>query len=57
MLATSRDHAYTEYIALIEAYDYPIYGSQFHPEKNIYEWNATAINHDQDAVEVSTYLS
>jgi len=30
------------YVATFEAYNYPIYGSQFHPEKNLFEWKVNA---------------
>ncbi|KAF0740687.1 hypothetical protein Ae201684_003921 [Aphanomyces euteiches] len=36
-LATSEDKQGQTYVAAIEAFDYPIYGVQFHPEKNPYE--------------------
>ena len=58
ILSTSIDYSNVTYISLIESQKYPIYGSQFHPEKNIFEWNATvAIPHDQDSIEVTTYLT
>ncbi|KAG9416002.1 hypothetical protein AC1031_000396 [Aphanomyces cochlioides] len=36
-LATSEDKQGQTYVAAIEAFDYPIYGVQFHPEKIPYE--------------------
>jgi gamma-glutamyl hydrolase len=56
VLATSRDRQNTEYVAMIEADSYPIYGTQFHPEKNLYEWNEAPIPHSLPAVEVANYL-
>ena len=58
ILSTSFDRNNTEYVSLIEAKNYPIYGSQFHPEKNIFEWHASAaFPHSQEAVQVTTYLA
>ncbi|KAF0687674.1 Aste57867_20658 [Aphanomyces stellatus] len=37
-VATSQDRHGQTYVAVIEAYDYPFYGVQFHPEKNAYEF-------------------
>ena len=38
VLATAFDKQSSEYISMIEAYRYPIYGAIFHPEMNPYEW-------------------
>lgn len=47
-----------EYVGLIEGIHYPIYGSQFHPEKNMFEWwPEEAIPHTLSAVMVSTYFA
>jgi gamma-glutamyl hydrolase len=40
-LAISRDRKNKEYVAIAEAWEYPIYGCQFHPEKNVFEWLIT----------------
>jgi gamma-glutamyl hydrolase len=58
VLATGRDLNYTEYIALIEARDYPIYGNQYHPENNVYEWTTPSpIPHNSTAVAMTHYYS
>eukprot|EP01156_Anaeramoeba_ignava_P016015 Anaeramoba_ignava/a617636_21.p1 GENE.a617636_21~~a617636_21.p1 ORF type:complete len:178 (+),score=62.89 a617636_21:424-957(+) len=45
------------FVSTIESIDYPIYGTQFHPEKNIYEWRIDEdINHSFDAVLISQYF-
>ena len=47
------DHFY-----LSIAYNYPIYGVQWHPEKSIYEWTtAEGINHSEHAVIVAQTLA
>jgi gamma-glutamyl hydrolase len=58
VLATGRDLNNTEYIALIEARDYPIYGNQYHPEKNVFEWTTSSpIPHNATAVASTSYYS
>jgi gamma-glutamyl hydrolase len=37
------------FISSVEAKDYPIWGSQFHPEKNPFEWRVPA-NHGLNAI-------
>ena len=38
VLSTNKDRQGVEFVSMIEAFDYPIYGSQWHPEKNVFEW-------------------
>ncbi|XP_042215357.1 gamma-glutamyl hydrolase A-like [Homarus americanus] len=61
LLATSWDSDGREYVALMEHQDLPIYGSQFHPEKNQFEWSTskthTAIPHYLKSLEVSQSLA
>lgn len=46
-----------EFVSTIEAKDYPFYGTQWHPEKNNFEWSQNAdysnLNHSPDAVAAS----
>ncbi|KAF7246298.1 Gamma-glutamyl hydrolase [Varanus komodoensis] len=40
------------------AYRYPIYGVQWHPEKNPFEWNITkSIPHSRPAVQVTFFTA
>ena len=48
--ATSADNVTS--IASFEAKRYPFYGLQFHPEKNIYEWNQPSIPKTAQAIQV-----
>jgi gamma-glutamyl hydrolase len=58
VLATGRDHSNTEYNAIIEAHNYPIYGNQYHPEKNVFEWTTSSpIPHNATAVAMTNYYS
>ena len=46
-------------MALIEAHDYPFWASQFHPEKNAYEWTQKWENipHSKDAINSATFFA
>lgn len=58
VLSTQNDKSGTPFVSIIEGKKYPIYGVQFHPEKNMYEWlSPSAIPHSSDAVKISTYLA
>ncbi|XP_020857846.1 gamma-glutamyl hydrolase [Phascolarctos cinereus] len=47
-----------EFISTMEAYDYPIYGVQWHPEKSVFEWkNLTGIVHTPMAIKTSFYMA
>ena len=55
--ATSEDDNGLTFIASMEAKNYPIWGVQFHPEKNMYEWRQTSIPHSAPAVAVGQYFA
>ena len=48
-----------EYLSLLEAKDYPFIATQFHPEKNIFEWSLKEpmIPHSSAAIHVSLYFA
>ncbi|XP_027733217.1 gamma-glutamyl hydrolase-like [Vombatus ursinus] len=47
-----------EFISTMEAYDYPVYGVQWHPEKSAFEWkNLTGIAHTPMAIKTSFYMA
>lgn len=58
ILTTMKTIDGVEYVGLIEGKRYPIFGSQFHPEKNIYEWwPEEDIPHSLGSVVTATYFS
>uniref|UniRef100_A0AAX7TL47 folate gamma-glutamyl hydrolase n=1 Tax=Astatotilapia calliptera TaxID=8154 RepID=A0AAX7TL47_ASTCA len=46
-----------EFVSTVEAYDYPIYGTQWHPEKNAFEWTRPSIPHSPSAVKTTFYMA
>ncbi|XP_067409797.1 gamma-glutamyl hydrolase isoform X2 [Emydura macquarii macquarii] len=55
---TTNTHADVEFISTMEAYKYPIYGVQWHPEKNPFEWkNSSGIPHSPSAMKVAYYVA
>jgi len=63
VLSTNRDRQGLEFVSSMEAYKYPIYGTQWHPEKNTFEWGKTngipneAINHSPEAILIAQYTA
>ncbi|XP_037312335.2 gamma-glutamyl hydrolase-like [Pungitius pungitius] len=56
VLSTNTDGT-TEFVSTVEAFDYPIYGTQWHPEKNAFEWRQPYIPHSPAAVRISFYTA
>lgn len=59
-LSFNHDSSHLEYLSTIEARNYPFVGTQFHPEKNIFEWALNTVKnipHSRHAVAVSLYFS
>uniref|UniRef100_A0A8C4RX03 folate gamma-glutamyl hydrolase n=1 Tax=Erpetoichthys calabaricus TaxID=27687 RepID=A0A8C4RX03_ERPCA len=56
ILTTNKDEN-LEFISTFEAYKYPIYGTQWHPEKNPYEWEKPVIPHSPTAVKATFYVA
>jgi len=59
LLATGKDVEDLEFIAFLEAKNYPIWGTQFHPEKNAYEWTLKypGIPHSKDAISSANWFA
>lgn len=64
LLSTNKDRNGVEFVSTIEAFKFPIYGAQWHPEKNPFEWGKDsqgipleAINHSPDAIKIAQYAS
>ncbi|XP_074478296.1 gamma-glutamyl hydrolase-like isoform X3 [Sebastes fasciatus] len=56
VLSTNMDGE-KEFVSTVEAYDYPIYGTQWHPEKNAFEWKKSYVPHSPSAVRTSYYMA
>ncbi|OMJ89509.1 hypothetical protein SteCoe_8305 [Stentor coeruleus] len=57
ILSIMHDKSGSPFVGMIEARNYPIWGTQFHPEKNLYEWGQNSIPHFYDAVVMTTYMA
>ena len=59
VLSTNHDDDGIEFISLFESKKYAIWGSQFHPEKNSFEWTPRyhEIPHFQRAVESAFFMA
>lgn len=58
VLSTNNDRNGKEFVSTIEAYKYPIYGTQWHPEKTMFTWNLKLhVKHDAAAVRVSQHFA
>jgi len=64
LLSTNMDRRGVEFVSSIEGHTAPIYGTQFHPEKNIFEWGTNpdgrpyeVIQHNSLAVQASQSLA
>lgn len=45
------------FISTMEAYDYPIYGTQWHPEKNAFEWSRSYYPHTPSAIKMTFHMA
>uniref|UniRef100_A0A8C5R1Y9 folate gamma-glutamyl hydrolase n=1 Tax=Leptobrachium leishanense TaxID=445787 RepID=A0A8C5R1Y9_9ANUR len=58
ILSTNFDRDGVEFVSSIEARNFPIYGVQWHPEVNRFQWNkGEAYPHSVDAIRVSEYMA
>ena len=61
VLSTNVDSVGRPFVSTIEAKRYPFFGTQWHPEKNNFEWGLklgpAAIPHGRDATAVSQYAA
>ena len=55
-LAPEKHPKKRKYINMLEFKKYPFYGTQFHPEKAIFEWRGKGIRHDHKIREISMKL-
>nr|XP_009406769.1 PREDICTED: gamma-glutamyl hydrolase 2-like isoform X2 [Musa acuminata subsp. malaccensis] len=57
ILTTSKDENVQDYVSTAQAYNYPVTGFQWHPEKNAFEWGLSMIPHSEDAVRVTQHVA
>jgi gamma-glutamyl hydrolase len=57
-MTTNEDSDGLEFISTLEHIKYPLYGLQFHPEKNIYEWKEGKVHpHSAEAIRAAQYFA
>ncbi|CAM4532743.1 unnamed protein product [Leuciscus chuanchicus] len=56
VLSTNSD-GQNEFVSTMEAYNFPIYATQWHPEKNAFVWRRPYIPHSGRAVETGFYTA
>ena len=56
LISTNKDRKGREFISLFENKRYPIYASQFHPEKIAFEWCHEDIDHSFDSLVANQYF-
>ncbi|CAM9464286.1 gamma-glutamyl hydrolase-like [Lampetra fluviatilis] len=58
VLTTNTDSSGVEFISTMEAYHYPVYALQWHPEMNPYEWaNRRALVHSDGAIRAAFHMA
>jgi len=57
VLATCMAPLAGRFVSAMEAKNYPIWGTQFHAEKNLYEWLKPSLLHSSDAIKASQYFA
>lgn len=53
ILTTSTDEDNKVYVSTVQAKNYPVAATQWHPEKNAFEWGFKRIPHSEDAIQVT----
>ncbi|KAL2085289.1 hypothetical protein ACEWY4_018609 [Coilia grayii] len=56
ILSTNTDGK-IEFISTMEAYNYPVYGTQWHPEKNAFEWSQGYYPHTPSAIKMTFHMA
>jgi gamma-glutamyl hydrolase len=58
LVSTNFDRKGKAFVSTIEAWEYPVTGTQWHPERNQFEWRpSTNMNHSPDAIEAMLYMA
>lgn len=56
-IVTTNTDGKVDFVSTMEAYDFPFYGTQWHPEKNAFEWTKPVIPHSPSAMKATFYMA
>lgn len=56
LASTNVDRGGKTFASTLEAWEFPITATQWHPERNQYEWRSLGINHGADAIAAMQYM-
>ncbi|XP_044270576.1 gamma-glutamyl hydrolase-like isoform X1 [Tribolium madens] len=56
IISKNKDKNGLEFVSSMEHVNYPFFGTQFHPEKNPFEFKKTTVPHCPEAVELAQYF-
>lgn len=57
ILTNSADEDNKVYVSTVQAHNYPVIATQWHPEKNAFEWGLSMIPHSDDAIQVTQHVA
>lgn len=57
LVSTNFDRAGKAFVSTLEGWTYPITGTQWHPERNQFEWRDNSANHASEAITAVQYLA
>ncbi|XP_035269699.1 gamma-glutamyl hydrolase [Anguilla anguilla] len=56
-ILTTNTDGKVDFVSTMEAYDFPFYGTQWHPEKNVFEWTEPVIPHSPSAMKATFHMA
>ncbi|XP_030636132.1 gamma-glutamyl hydrolase isoform X2 [Chanos chanos] len=56
VLSTNTDGK-VDFVSTVEGYNYPVYATQWHPEKNAFEWTRPYVPHSPAAIKTTFYMA
>ena len=57
LVSTNFERKGSAFVSTMEAWDYPITGTQWHPERNQFEWRVNNDDHSSDGIVAMQYMA